>query len=355
MRNKIYINGIGSISAQPGDLLSGGSSNIYHESIFPAVSPNYKKFIKPMALRRMSKAIKMGVTAAKIALKEADIEIPSAIITGTGEGCKQDTEKFLENMLKQEEKLLTPTSFIQSTHNTIGGQIALNLGCKNYNVTYTQNAVSLETALLDAQMQFDENPDLNSVLVGGVDEISEKITSFKKLDNQLKSKPIKNVDLYNEDSKGTITSEGSHFFVFSKERRLNTYAEFQSVSIKNTIPLEKINREIEDFLQCHGLDVTSIDLVILGVNGDNRFDHYYKNLQQNLFKDTAQLGYKHLVGDFDTISGFALYLAANILRSSGIIPEIFKLNKVECNVSKNILIYNQYLGKDHSLILLSAV
>ncbi|MBZ9729630.1 beta-ketoacyl synthase chain length factor [Salegentibacter sp. JZCK2] len=354
MENKIYINGIGSISAQPGDVISWEAARLYHENIFPAISPNYKEFIKPMALRRMSQAIKMGITSAKIALNEAEIEIPEAIITGTGEGCKQDTEKFLENLLDQDEKLLTPTSFIQSTHNTIGGQIALNLGCKNYNVTYTQNSVSLETAFLDAQMQFSENPEINSVLVGGVDEISEKITSFRKLDGQLKPDPIKNTDLLKEDSTGTITSEGAHFFALSKEKKQNTYAEFQSVFMKNSIQPEKINDEIEAFLKINKLDLAAVDTVILGINGDNRYDHYYKNPQEKLFKNTTQLAYKHLIGDFDTASGYAVYLAANILKS-GEIPEILKLNKLECSVPKTILIYNQYLGRDHSLILLSAV
>ncbi|PRX47391.1 beta-ketoacyl synthase chain length factor [Salegentibacter salegens] len=354
MKDKIYINGIGSISAQPGYLFSEETARIYTENIFTAISPNYKEFIKPMALRRMSKAIKMGITSAKIALEEAEIKIPDAIITGTGEGCKQDTEKFLENLLNQEEKLLTPTSFIQSTHNTIGGQIALNLGCKNYNVTYTQNSGSLETALLDAQMHFSENPKIDSVLVGGVDEISAKITSFKKLDGQLKSNPIKNLDLLKEDSPGTITSEGAHFFVLSKEKKQNTYAEFQSVSLKNVIKPEEINDEIENFLAKNNLNSEAIDAVILGNNGDNRYDHYYKNLQQNLFRNTPQLAYKYLVGDFDTASGYAIYLAATILKS-GKIPKIFKLNHIERKVSKTILIYNQYLGRDHSLILLSAV
>ncbi|WP_037321757.1 beta-ketoacyl synthase chain length factor [Salegentibacter sp. Hel_I_6] len=354
METKIYINGIGNISAQPGDLLSGEPVMVYNENIFPAISPNYKEFINPMALRRMSKAIKMGVYSAKIALRDAKIEIPDAIITGTGEGCKQDTEKFIENMLAQDEKLLTPTSFIQSTHNTIGGQIALYLGCKNYNVTYTQNAVSLETALLDAQMQFSEDPEINSVLVGGVDEISKKITAFRKIDGQLKQVPITNTDLLKEDSPGTITSEGANFFTLSKKANDNSYAEFLDVSIKNTVSPIEINSEVEDFLKSNNLNAKDIDLVILGKNGDNRYDHYYQNLQEQIFKNTLQLGYKHLVGDYDTASGYAIFLAAQILKS-GKIPEILTLNNDENKVPKKILIYNQYLGKDHSLILLSAV
>ncbi|WP_282018757.1 beta-ketoacyl synthase chain length factor [Salegentibacter mishustinae] len=352
MKPKIYINGINSISAQNLDYEENPVS--YYKTIFPAISPNYKEFIKPIALRRMSKAIKMGITSAKVALNDAKIEIPDAIITGTGEGCKQDTEKFLVNLLDQDEELLSPTSFIQSTHNTIGGQIALNLGCKNYNVTYTQNSASLESALLDAEMQLLEISEKKSVLVGGVDELSEKITQFRALDGQLKSIHIHNLDLLKEDSPGTITSEGSHFFTLSTEKNNKSYAEFRGVSIKNSIQPEKINDEVEIFLNRNNINAAAIDVVILGNNGDNRYDHYYKNLQQNLFKNTAQLAYKHLVGDYDTVSGFALYSACKILKSRRI-SSILKLNTSKPKELKNILIYNQYLGRDHSLILLSAV
>jgi len=352
MKPKIYIKGISSISAQNLDFEENPVS--YHKTIFPALSPNYKEFIKPMALRRMSKAIKMGISSSKAALSEAKIEIPDAIITGTGEGCKQDTERFLENLIDQQEELLSPTSFIQSTHNTIGGQIALNLGCKNYNVTYSQNSASLESAFLDAELQLLETSVMKSVLVGGVDELSEKITQFRALDGQLKSVDIHNLDLWKEDSPGTITSEGAHFFILSTEKNNNSCAEFKGISIKNSIQPEKINTEVEIFLQKNKLNVEAIDAVFLGNNGDNRYDHYYKNLQQNLFKDILQLGYKHLVGDYDTVSGYAIYSACKILKS-GYIPSALKLNTAAPGRIKNILIYNQYLGRDHSLILLSAV
>ena len=53
--------------------------------------------------------------------------MPDAIITGTGLGCLEDTEKFLTAMVTNKEEFLTPTSFIQSTHNTVSAQIALLL------------------------------------------------------------------------------------------------------------------------------------------------------------------------------------------------------------------------------------
>jgi len=213
---------------------------------------------------------------------------------------------------------------------------------------------SLESALLDAEMQLLEISEKKSVLVGGVDELSEKITQFRALDGQLKSIDIHNLDLLKEDSPGTITSEGSHFFTLSTEKNNKSYAEFRDVSIKNSIQPEKINDEVEIFLNRNNINAAAIDVVILGNNGDNRYDHYYKNLQQNLFKNTAQLAYKHLVGDYDTVSGFALYSACKILKNRRI-PSIMNLNTSTPKELKNILIYNQYLGRDHSLILLSAV
>ena len=101
----------------------------------------------------MSRIVKMGVFAALSCLRNAEVEIPDAIIAGTGLGCLEDTEKFLGSMYTSEEKLLNPTPFIQSTHNTVAGAIALAIKCHGYNATYTHRGFSFESALIDALMQ----------------------------------------------------------------------------------------------------------------------------------------------------------------------------------------------------------
>lgn len=353
MKNKLYINGIASISAQAGNAVFSGSIAEYHQNIIPAITPDYKEFIPASALRRMSGAIKMGLTATKIALKDAEISMPGAIITGTGKGCQQDTEKFLETLLEQHEEFLSPTAFIQSTHNTVGGQIALNLKCKAYNVTYTQNSGSLESAFMDAQLQFLEQPELDTVLVGGVDEVSKKITPFLYLDGQLKQDETRNLDLFKTESPGTITSEGAHFFSISSTKTLGTYAELLDVLVFNSHTSEDVSERIHSFLKENSLTEEAIELVIFGNNGDSGYDHFYADLQAGIFRNKTQLGYKHLVGDYNTVSGYAVWLACNILKN-GVIPGILKLNSVPVKTPKNILIYNQYLGENHSIILLSS-
>src|SRR5580692_8036446 len=91
--------------------------------------PDYATIIDPKQIRRMSRIIRMGVATASACLKEVGISNPDAIVTGTAYGCLADTGVFLSAIIEQGEELLSPTAFIQSTHNTVGGQIALMLQC----------------------------------------------------------------------------------------------------------------------------------------------------------------------------------------------------------------------------------
>ncbi len=351
MNRTVYITGIGAISSQTEDSIFLEKPIIYNSNIFQANSPNFKEYIPAMALRRMSKAIKMGLSAGKMALQDANVEIPDAIITGTGEGCKQDTEKFLESMLSQEEELLTPTSFIQSTHNTVGGQIALNLSCSGYNVTYSQESASMESALIDSILLLNEKSSLNSVLVGGVDEVSNRITSFGYLNGFLKQEEIENLSLFSQKSKGTITSEGAFFFNLTTENIKDSYAQLKGVTNFKAESSIEISEKITEFLLKNSLRSQDLDIVFLGKNGDLDQDKVYNELQNTMFSKTCQLAYKHLSGDFNTVTGFAIWLSCLIFKKQQI-PDVLKLNAISGANPKNILLYNLSSNTSHSLILL---
>ncbi|MCH4823174.1 beta-ketoacyl synthase chain length factor [Gramella lutea] len=351
--SRVYINGISSISPQPERVFEGLEPHVSKENILHAVDLNYKSVIKPIMLRRMSKAVKMSLYCSKMALKDANVQIPDAILVGTGQGCMQDTEKFMGNMLDSEEGLLSPTSFIQSTHNTVGGQIALDLNCTGHNLTFTQNSVSFESALIDTQLQF-EDPDVENILVGGVDETSEKFTGFQTLDGQIKKEKIRNINLYNSNTPGTIISESAAFFTLGSEKKSTSYAEFIDVGIFNSIDVSDISSKIQKFLKRNGVSFEDIDVVILGRNGDHRFDKYYDEIQNGIFSGKSQLGFKHMVGENNAVSSYAFWMGAKILKEKKI-PENFKLNTLNCDVPQKILIYNQYLGRNHGFILLQSL
>jgi 3-oxoacyl-(acyl-carrier-protein) synthase len=353
MSKKTYINGVGCISTQKTFdtvFLEEAVVN-YDENVLAIVPPAYKEYISPAASRRMAKGVKNGIVASALAMKDANIENVDAIITGTGLGCIEDSEKFLKSILDNKEEFLTPTSFIQSTHNTVGAQIALLQQCKGYNFTYVNGAVSFESALIDAKMQI-EADEANSVLVGGVDENGEYTTSLFKLNGRIKKDNSEPYELLTSNTSGAVYGEGASFFVLENERKENTYAELLDISIINTLEENELEAKIHSFLKSNNLDISDVDAVVLGFNGNADFENYYKFLAGNTFAQTPQLYYKHLSGEYDTASAFALWMTSKILKKQEI-PEIIKVNSSSKPLYKTILLYNQLNGKNHSFTLLS--
>lgn len=349
---KVYINSIASISPQKTFESASFLDDIveYNDNVIPVFDPNYKEHIPPAAARRMAKGIKMGVVASKLAMEEAGIETVDAIITGTGMGCMIDSEKFVSAIIDNNEQYLTPTSFIQSTHNTVAGQIALGMECKAYNFTYVHAAISFESALIDAKMQL-ENDEANNILVGGVEELGAHTTNVHRVINHIKPTAVTISKVLNSNSEGAVFSEGANFFVVSNDKKDKSYAELLAVETYNTLQKDKVSETIKNFLEENNLKLEDLDLVVLGNNGDVDFDGYYNQLSENIFKNTKQVYYKHLVGENNTVSAFGVWLASKIIKTQQI-PAIVNLNYIESTKTNIVLCYNQYRGENHSLVLL---
>lgn len=352
---EVYIKGIGNISPQDtADSSKFLEEIIYHETeFFSCKEPDYKEFINPIQLRRMSKLIKMGISASRICLDDAGIENPGAIITGTGLGLVGDTEKFLNRVLDNNEEFLTPTAFIQSTHNTISGQVAIALKCYNYNNTYSHRGFSFESALLDGMLLI-ENKDAENVLIGGFDEITAEHNSIIKKTSWVKNETIKSIELLDNKTQGTVVGEGVAFFSLSGKKDKNAYAKIKNIK---TIYKPENNKEIESkidqFLTENGLTKNDIDLVVLGLNGNIDTDDIYYNLADNYF-DTNYAYFKHLSGDYHTVGAFALWFAANTIKHQTV-PEVARFRKENFTEKpiKNVLVYNHFRKIDHSLFLLT--
>ncbi len=350
----VFVNSIGSVSAQKTFDNSLFLEEIvrYNDTVLESIAPNYKDYIPPAAARRMAKGIKMSTVSAKTAMTEAAMEENQidAIIVGTGLGCIGDSEKFVSDIIDNDEQFLTPTRFIQSSHNTVAGQIALGMGCKGHNFTYVHSAISFESAVLDAKMQL-ENGEATHILVGGVDELVDHHVNTHRLIGHIKQEPVETMSVLKSGTKGAIFSEGATFFTLSSEKRASCYAELLGIKTYNTLAEEQLTAKTHAFLSENGIEPVAIDVIILGNNGDVEFDSYYDTLANGLFKDTAQVYFKHLSGEFDTASGFGFWLANKILKEQRI-PDAVRLNSVAVTTPKSVLIYNQYRGENHSLTLL---
>lgn len=350
----VYINSASCISVQDTlkDKFFTDLSSENSAQILKAVEPNYKEFIPPAMIRRMSKTVKMSSVVSHYALKEAGIEQPGAIIVGTGMGCSQDSEKFLKNVIDNNEEFLTPTFFIQSTHNTVAGQIALGLQCHAYNFTYVNTSSSLEFSFLDAKLQINYG-EAEHVLAGAADEQTDRTMELYRLNNTIKKEENLPADYLHSATDGVIWGEGAAFFVLGKDQTENSYAKLTDIQISNRSDIEEIPSFITDFLAKNNLKSEDIDAVILGFSGDAKSDVYYTKAM-DLFQNSSLLYYKHLSGEFNTASGFSTFMACHILKAQQI-PDIMMINSEKKAEVRNVLLYNHLAGSDHSLVLLEKV
>jgi 3-oxoacyl-[acyl-carrier-protein] synthase II len=286
--------------------------------------PDYRALLDPKLIRRMSRIIRMGAVAALTCLKETGLAAPDAIVTGTAYGCLEDTGLFLNSMIERNEELLQPATFIQSTHNTVGAQIALLLQCTGYNNTFVHRGFSFESALLDAILLLADE-EATTVLVGGVDEITG--TSHALLSR---------FGLYRH----TVAGEGAAFFLLTGEPSENDYARLDGITTFYK-PKEsgEVKQHVMSLLGSEGLAPTDIDMIITGDNGDERGDRIYREIVGSLFPGKPNLTYKQLSGEYPTSSSFGLWMAAHQVRSG----------------VGRVLLYNHYLGIHHSVYLLSHV
>jgi 3-oxoacyl-[acyl-carrier-protein] synthase II len=350
--SELFINGTGIVSPQKTlDNASFLEEIVTSDTgMMKCQEPNYKEFIPADQVRRMARIIRMGVASAKLCLSDAGCQVPDMIVSGTGLGCIEDTEKFLMSMIRNNEELLTPTSFIQSTHNTVSAQIALLLKCHGYNFTFVHRGWSFEHALIDAFLLADSSDNRN-ILAGGVDELTANTFAILQRLGQVKTPAIHSADLLTDKKRGSIPGEGAAFFLLNPEQSEKSYARLRGVQtfFRPKGP-EETGEKIRSFLASKGLGINDIDLVISGRNGDPVSDAICNVQFAMCLKGIPELPYKQLCGEYFTSSTFALWLAAKILKHQSIPTAINSLTHQPADL-RTILIWNHYRNIDHSLIL----
>ncbi|HNX86896.1 MAG TPA: beta-ketoacyl synthase N-terminal-like domain-containing protein [Bacteroidales bacterium] len=359
----VYINGSGIVSPQPAFQTENFPFEpvSYETNRLKVIDPGYKEFIPAEMIRRMGRIIKMGVASAKLCLRDAGFQLedgsyrsPEAIVTGTGLGCLEDTEKFLSSMITNKEEFLTPTSFIQSTHNTVAGQIALLLKCHGYNFTFVHRAFSFESALLDAMTRI-KTGTCTEVLTGGSDEITNHSFTIMQRMGFWKRKTIQSLELYQDHQRGTIAGEGSSFFLLTNEKNDLSRAVLSGVTtfLHPESSSEVVHRG-HRFLNNLTCQPNNIQLIITGVNGNPQDDSVYHEFLDKGFSGTPMAGFKHLCGEYPTASAFALWIATGIL-STQVVPPWLMVRGTQPEKIDNILIYNHFKNQEHAFILIRKV
>lgn len=312
---------------------------------YDAQEPDYMNLIPLGQLRRMGKAVRMGIGAGAQLVKDNQL---NGIVVGTGYGGQEDCVKFLNQIIQYDEGALTPTQFVQSTPNAVAGTLGLMSQNRGYNATHVNNGHSFENAILDVLLLLKENPG-NSYLLGGLDELTDYNYNIDGMAGLFKEVPVASKDLFESGTAGTVGGEGSTMFVVDDSAEGAT-SRIIDVLTMNFPDGEDLSKYLDRFLADNGHSASHIDGVICGMSGDVRSDNFYTNLIDAKFADANCYTFKNLVGEYATATSFAVWFANSILSGGTIPAEAIKHNSGREN--KKILIHNHYKQIQHSFILI---
>lgn len=343
----MYIKAVSAISPQLtyGNEFVNGDFQIHDKGILFATEPSYLDFIPASLLRRMGKAVRMGIGAGLPLVKQyPGIE---GIIIGTANGGLEDCIRFLNQIVDYEEGVLTPTNFVNSTPNAVAGQLALMGEKTGYNSTHTNGSLAFDNTLLDAQMVLENSDNPMQLLVGAVEEISDYNYNIDTLNKHYKAELITNAELVNSATNGSLCGEGAAMFVVSNQPD-NALAEIVDQFQISFPEKEELNELVVRFLSKNGIQSEEIDMLLFGNSGDGRTDHWYSDLQQQVFPDKNSSTFKQFSGDYRTASAFGCYLAVKLLDKN------HSIIGFEHSNLKTVLVYNHFGGERHGFVLLKA-
>lgn len=332
MKKDIYVLSAKQISVQQPLCEDWMTQPVEYQTPFNrSIDPSYKDYISPIEARRMGKILKRAIATSKEAIKASGLESVDAIITGTGYGCIENTEFFLEALSKDGEQMLSPTYFMQSTHNTISSLVAIQTKNHGYNVTYAHKGISFDSALQDAVLQMRLGK-INSALIGGHDELTE---TFYRI--------LKKGGMMGQDDEMCGEAAVSVVLGTKNDDYLCKLVNFKMLH-KPT--MEKLKAVAKDF---------QADYILTGISGNHKSDEAYFAETKELFSDAKLLKYKHIFGESFTSSGIGVYVVAQCLKA-GKIPAHLFVNPSEISDKKpsKILIFNHSDGNNYSLTLLEA-
>ena len=343
----IYVLAAKQISMQE-PLSEGWMENpiVYDVPFSRSIDPSFKEYVSPIEARRMGRILKRALATSKEALKAAGCDTVDAIMTGTGFGCIENTEFFLDALSNEGEQLLKPTYFMQSTHNTISSLVAIQTKNYNYNATYAHKGISFESALHDAWLQFRLGK-INSALVGCHDEMTETFYRIMKKGGVMG----RDEERCGEVAVSVVLSnDGS-----ALRQAQGPLCRLTGLKMLHQPTMEDLETALANLLQEAGHSLADIDYVLTGISGDHASDAAYLEETKKLFGDQPLLKYKHLFGENFTASGLGFYVAAQCLKAGRVPAHLFvDPNQASAKQPSCILLFNRSDGKDYTLTLLES-
>ncbi|MGI8550542.1 MAG: beta-ketoacyl-[acyl-carrier-protein] synthase family protein, partial [Dehalococcoidia bacterium] len=139
-----------------------------------------KQYIPPRDMRRMDRLSVFAVVAAKIALKDAGIELTDetreriGVIFGTGVGPMESMEDFARPLLEEGPSAANPAIFPNTVYNAAGGQVAMRVGAVGPASTVTAGHAASASAICYGR-DLVANGQADAVICLGVDTLTAMV------------------------------------------------------------------------------------------------------------------------------------------------------------------------------------
>ena len=333
--NKIYILSAKQISVQNPLTEEWMENPLALEGAFVrAQDPDFKQFISAGDARRMGKLLKRALATSLSALGEAGVSNPDAIITGTGFGSVENTELFLDSMVREGEQMLKPTQFMQSTHNTASSLIGIHTHSHGYNSTYSQKGLSFDSAMYDAWLQFRLGK-IGTALVGAHDEMTPLFAEFMRKAGHVKE--------------GEICSEANVSVLLSDKADASAYCTVAGMKLLDSPEPDELKTAVLDVVGCGAAPA----VIMTGMSGNAENDSWYSFLD-SVLPGVEKIRYKHLFGVNFSSSAIGFYAAACCIKK-GLVPAVLAADGKDRNLSGGILVVNAVEGRHYSIILLEQI
>lgn len=292
-----------------------------------------KEFIPVMKMRRMNMLSRIGVSAAKLALADAQYDSRSygrtevGVALGTCFGPVQTSLEYMDEYVSKGPALAPPQLFAESVANAPGSHVAIEHGFEGFNVTFTQRESSAMLALMHAATQLSRGT-VRAALAGGIEELNELI--FSVLD---RARALAHPDgelseaarPFDRRRNGVAAGEGGSVLLLEREAGSEPYAYVSGFGVArdttatisdwgtDSTALERaMRRAVEDA----ELSTGQIDAVWASANGSRIADATESQAIQNVFGDAIPpvAATKGIFGEYAAAGALQIASAAVALR-----------------------------------------
>lgn len=258
--------------------------------------------LSPNQRRRLSRLIQMALLAARRS-HSPGLENHWAVAIGTGMGCLDDAQAFIDNLIEKDEREPMPARFPNSVHNALAAQIAIDQKALGPNSAPTTGEISFECALWQGLTSL-ANGEAEGALVGAADELNDYVLTVGKR--------------WRLAHRQVPAGEGAVVAAIQPDRTVA-----QGLARIETVRLGRYRRPFDAQREAQwiktNVDLNTIDFLLTGEGGNERLDEMYQQLTSVVIEFSGgslrHESYKQRCGEFHAASAFGFARAVELVRS----------------------------------------